>query len=65
MTERSTILLSHHHHHHHLHLALAVLTLWLWMMLLYSLATRLAHLLASLSRLCWSAVPPSVCSCIT
>lgn len=42
-----------------------VLTRWVWMMLLYSRATRLAHFRASLSRLCSSAEPLSLCSCIT
>lgn len=42
-----------------------LLTLCVWMMLLYSRATRLAHFLASLSRLCSSAVPLSFCSSIT
>lgn len=42
-----------------------VLTLWVWMMLLYSRATRLAHLRASLSKLCSSADPLSLCTCMT
>lgn len=42
-----------------------VLTLWVWMMLLYSRATRLAHLRASLSKLCSSAEPLSLCTCMT
>lgn len=42
-----------------------ILTRCVWMALLYSRATRLAHFLASLSRLCSSDVPLSFCSCIT